>query len=47
MLSYIVCRKVASERVLLDVFLGGGCLMLGVDEVLLWVLGVDVLGVRC
>jgi len=38
---------VASERVLLDAFLGGRCLMLGVDEVLLWVLGVDVLGVRC
>ena len=47
MLSYIVCRKVASERVLLDVFWGDGCLMLGVDEVLLWVLGIDVLGVRC
>ena len=30
-----------------DDLLGGGCLMLGVDEVLLWVLGVDVLGVRC
>ena len=47
MLSYIVCRKVASERVLLDVFLGVRCLMLGVDEVLSWVLGVDVLGVKC
>ena len=27
--------------------MGVKCLMLGVDEELLWVLGVDVLGVRC
>ena len=27
--------------------LGVKCLMLGVDEVLSWVLDVDVLGVRC
>jgi len=26
---------------------GVKCLMLGVDGVLLWVLGVDVLGVKC
>jgi len=27
--------------------LGVRCLMLGVDEVLLWVFGDDVLGVKC
>ena len=30
-----------------DDVLGVRCLMLGVDEVLLWALGVDVLDVKC